>query len=70
MLLKKLEWFRPKNISPKPQLTGFTDLNLSGATPEELAEMKSQYKVHGHRIKQGKLENRWFLNGLTMIAAE
>lgn len=68
--VKKLDWLRPKLIGPKPTLTGFADLNLQGAAPEELAEMKTQYKVHGHRIIQGKLENRWFLNALTMIAAE
>lgn len=28
------------------------------------------YKVHGHRIIQGKLEDRWFLNALSLVAVE
>jgi hypothetical protein len=68
--LKKLEWLRPKQIGPKPKLVGFTELNISNATPEELQELTQLYKVHGHRIIQGKLEDRWFLSALSMVAAE
>jgi hypothetical protein len=32
--------------------------------------MSQEYKIHGHRIIQGKLEDRWFLSALSMVAAE
>jgi hypothetical protein len=34
--LKKVTWMRPSEIAPKPKISGFTDLNVSNATPDEL----------------------------------
>lgn len=48
--IKKIGWMRPSEIAPKPKLAGFSDLNVSKATPDELQEMNQQYKIHGHRI--------------------
>ncbi|CDW89694.1 cysteine protease family c02 [Stylonychia lemnae] len=68
--LRKLSWMRPQEIAPMPKMAGFTELDLSKASQEEILSMKSDYKIHGHRIIQGKLEDRWFLSSLSMIAAE
>jgi len=70
--LKKVEWFRPQQIAPKFDLIGFTkSAKLENIQSLEEAHQQSEEDlVDGQRIYQGEVEDKWFLNALSMAAVE
>ena len=69
--IENLKWFRPEQIAIKSDLVGFYDINREKATPAELENLFGLELADGGRICYGQtLENRWFLNALTMVASE
>lgn len=66
-----LKWLRPEKISIKSQIVGFYEINSEKGTKTELDSLVGNELADGHRICYGQvLENRWFLNALTMVSAE
>jgi hypothetical protein len=66
-----IKWLRPEEISIKSDIVGFYDINRDRASKEELDGLVGAELADGHRICYGtSLENRWFLNALTMVSAE
>lgn len=69
--IERLKWLRPEEISKNPDIIGFYDLNRDNCTRAELDSLSGLELADGHRVVYGQaLENQWFLNALTMVAAE
>ena len=66
--LKRAMWYRPQAIAPDFELIGFT------ATPKGITNVNqldaNGNDVDGQRIFQGQLDDKWFLNALSMVVAE
>ena len=69
--IEMLKWMRPEEISIKSDIVGFYEINESRASKQEISGLAGLELADGHRISYGQtLEDRWFLNALTMVAAE
>lgn len=70
--LRKLEWFRPQQIAPDYDMIGFTSSekiqNISSL--EEANQVTGEQMVDGQKIYQGFVEDKWFLNALSMVVVE
>ena len=67
-----MKWLRPEEISAKKRdIIGFFKLNLEG-NEDEIDEQQSQLELTDFkRISYGMvLENRWFLNAVSLVASE
>jgi len=66
--LPKIEWRRPNEISLKKELIGFYE---SKVDIKKLTSLQGSDNILGGRISQSTyLDNRWFLNAVSMVAAE
>ena len=68
-VMKGLKWLRPRQISMKSDLVGFTKLNTEAVNSKELDELLGKELADFHRISYGEiLENRWLLNAASLVA--
>ena len=64
-----LKWLRPRQISMKSDLVGFTEINKDGVLETELDNLVGMELADFRRISYGDiLENRWFLNAASLVA--
>ena len=71
--LRRIRWYRPPQIAPNAKLIGFTssDAVTRKQTLQEAKELKKEELINGLRIFKGEdLENKWFLNALSMVSSE
>ena len=70
--LKRLSWHRPPEIAPDVELIGFTkSVGIEKlSTMEEVAALTEAQLADGQRVYQGAVENKWFLNALSMVVVE
>lgn len=70
--LKKVTWYRPQEIAPDHELVGFMKPAKleSLQSLEEANAVTAEQRVDGQRIFQGEVEDKWFLNALSMAAVE
>ena len=69
--MKKLKWLRPRQISMKSQIVGFTQLNRKNVNEEELDNLAGDELSDFRRIGYGEiLEDIWVLNAASLIAQE
>ena len=62
---------RPKQISMKPAIVGFTQLNKKMASEIELDNLLGLEWADFRRISYGEvLEDRWLLNAASLVAQE
>ena len=67
--MQGLKWLRPRQISMKPAVVGFTQLNKKGVSEEELNNLVGSELADFNRISYGEvLENRWVLQAASLIA--
>ena len=65
--MSRLRWLRPKEISVKQDLVGFT--KVGRVAEEEKLNLTGSETADFRRISYGDiLEDRWFLNALSLIA--
>ena len=68
-VMKGLKWLRPREISMKEDLVGFTKLNQEGILESELDNLSGPELADFRRIGYGEvLENRWLLNAVSLVA--
>ena len=66
-----LKWLRPRQISMKSSLVGFTQINKDGVLETEIDNLVGMETADFRRISYGDiLENRWFLNAASLVAQE
>lgn len=69
--MQGLKWLRPKQISMKSQLVGFTQLNRANVSETEINDLAGNELADFRRISYGEvLEDRWVLNAASLIAQE
>ena len=69
-IIDKLKWLRPNQISAKTDIQGFLYLQKEGNL-ETLDNCNLDELADFRRISYGVvLENRWFLNALSLVASE
>lgn len=69
--MKKLKWLRPRQMSMKSDLVGFTMINKEGTVEAELDNLLGFELADFRRIMYGDiLENRWLLNAASLVAQE
>ena len=67
--MQGLKWLRPRQISMKSSVVGFTQLNKKGVSEEELNNLVGSELADFRRISYGEvLENRWVLQAASLIA--
>ena len=67
--MKKLKWLRPRQISMKSDLVGFTQINRVGIVDSEFDNMQPQEMADFKRIGYGDvLEDRWLLNAASLVS--
>ena len=69
--MKKLKWLRPRQISMKSDMVGFTQINRVGIVDSEFDNMQPSEMADYKRIGYGDiLEDRWLLNAASLVAQE
>ena len=71
--LRNVAWFRPQDIAPDAKLIGFTKSAAihENQSFEEAGKFTREQLIDGLRIHQSAvLENKWFLNALSMVSSE
>lgn len=69
--IENLKWLRPSQISLKNTLVGFRELATEGIVEKELDNLGGSELADFRRICYGEvLEDRWFLNALSMLSQE
>ena len=67
--MQGLKWLRPREISIKSDLVGFTALSKDGVTESELDNLVGAELADFRRISYGEiLEDRWLLNAVSLVA--
>ena len=70
-VMRGLKWLRPKEISSKLDLVGFTELGKKITNSREVSNMNEEDFADFRRISYGEiLSNRWLLNAVSLIAEE
>ena len=64
--LKQARWYRPQQIAPDVGQIGF--MASPKGSLDQLEE--GEQPADGQRVFQGQLDNKWFLNALSMVAVE
>ena len=67
--MKGLQWLRPRQITMKSALAGFTKFNREGVLESELDNLLGFELADFRRISYGDiLEDRWLLNAASLVA--
>ena len=67
--MQQLKWLRPREISMKCDLVGFTKLNKEDAVESEFDNLAGPELADFRRIGYGEiLEDRWLLNAVSLVA--
>ena len=67
--MQGFEWLRPRQISMKRQIVGFTQLNKENVSEEEINNLLANELADFRRISYGEvLDDRWVLNAASLVA--
>ena len=70
--IRKVRWQRPQEIAPDPEFVGFLK-SLKVENPDNLNDanaLTESQLIDGQRIFVGEVEDKWFLNALSMAVVE